>query len=201
MIIINFKNYRQGTEVLKLAKKIQKQYPNAIIAVPAPYLSETSSKIKLDVFAQHIDSIIGKKSTGFVTSESVRKAGVKGSLLNHSEHQIEFDRIKQTIKNSSGLKIIVCTSSLKQVKNIKKLKPYGIAYEEPGLIATRKSITRYKRQNIIKFVALLKNTSIIPICGAGITSKEDIDEAEKLGCKGVLIASAVADSKNPEILK
>ena len=51
-----------------------------------------------------------------------------------------------------------------------------------------------------KFVSLLKNTKIIPLCGAGINSKEDYLEALKLGCKGILVSSVVAKSKgkNPE---
>jgi triosephosphate isomerase len=36
------------------------------------------------------------------------------------------------------------------------------------------------------------------LCGAGITSGEDVAAALILGCKGVLVASAVANSQSPE---
>jgi len=200
MIVINFKNYKTGKNVLELAKKIEKHLPSAIAAVPPMYLGLVSFHTKLRAFAQHIDSKDGKRSTGFILPESVKKAGAKGSLLNHSEHKISIKEMKKTIKNCNklNLKIIACSSNLPLVKKIKKLKPLAIAFEDPKLIATGKSITKYNPDSIRKFVSLLKNTKIIPLCGAGINSAEDYHEALKLGCRGVLISSAIANSKNPE---
>jgi thiazole synthase ThiGH ThiG subunit len=55
---------------------------------------------------------------------------------------------------------------------------------------------------VVKFVKSLENTGVIPLCGAGITGPADIKKAYELGCKGVIMASAVADVHNPEkILK
>ena len=39
---------------------------------------------------------------------------------------------------------------------------------------------------------VLLDTGIIPLCGAGVHSAKDVVAARKLGCKGVLIASAIA---------
>ena len=97
-----------------------------------------------------------------------------------------------------NLKVVICTSNLAESKKMKKLKPFAIAFEDPKLISTGKSITKYKVDELKKFISLLKNTKIIPLCGAGIKSKEDYDEALKLGCKGILVSSVVANSKNPE---
>jgi len=196
MIIVNFKNYKTGKAVLALAKKIPK---GIIVAVPTADISSVSTKTKLKVFAQHIDSKKKGKTTGFDISEDVKKAGASGSLLNHSEHKISFKKLKETMKQAkkSKLKIIACASSLSEANKIKKLKPYAIAYEDPKLISTGKSITKYKSDSVKKFAKSLNKTKIIPICGAGISSKEDIKEAKKLGCKGVLVSSAVANSKNP----
>ena len=48
----------------------------------------------------------------------------------------------------------------------------------------------------------MKKTKILPLCGAGISTAEDVKEAYNLGCKGVLISSAIAKSKNPiQLLK
>jgi len=164
------------------------------------YLGLVSFHTKLTAFAQHVDSKTGKRETGFILPKGVKNAGAKGTLLNHSEHKIKSEEIKKTIKecNKLKLKVIVCASNLKEAKEIKKFKPYAIAYEDPKLIATGKSITKYKTKDLEKFILVLKNTKIIPLCGAGINSKEDYKEALKLGCKGVLVSSIVANSKNPE---
>ena len=98
-----------------------------------------------------------------------------------------------------NLKVIVCAANLIEVKKIKKLNPFAIAFEDPKLISTGKSITKYKTNELKKFVSLLKNTKIIPLCGAGINSKNDYLEALNLGCKGILVSSVIANSKNPEI--
>ncbi len=196
MIIVNFKNYKTGKAVLALAKKIPK---GTIVAVPTVNISEISRKTKLKVFAQHVDCQKKGKTTGFDIPEDVKKSGASGSLLNHSEHKISFKKLKETMEQTrkSKLKIIACASSLSETNKIKKLKPYAIAYEDPKLIGTGRSITKYKSDSVRKFASSLKKTKIIPICGAGISSKEDIKEAKKLGCKGVLVSSTVANSKNP----
>ena len=199
MIVINFKNYKTGSEVLKLARKIPK---GTIVSVPAVNISEISKKTKLKVYAQHIDYQEKGRNTGFLIPEVVKKAGASGSLLNHSEHPISITDIHKTIIRAKtlGLKVILCTRSLRGMKGIltiKRLKPYAIAFEDPKLIATGKSITKYESNSVSKFAKTLKGTGIIPLCGAGISSQNDHKEALRLGCKGVLVASAVANSKNP----
>lgn len=202
MIVINFKNYKSGKEVLKLADKIEKHLPYAIVSVPALNLKETAEMTTSSVYAQHIDSESGKRVTGFITAEAVKKSGAKGTLLNHSEHKLDYKKLKETVKEcrKNKLKTILCASDIREVKKLKKLKPYAIAFEDPKLISTGKSITEYNTEGIKKFVKSLKRTNIIPLCGAGISSAEDYAEAKKLGCRGVLIASAIANSKNPEKL-
>ncbi len=49
-----------------------------------------------------------------------------------------------------------------------------------------------------RFVKMLKGSKIIPLCGAGIGNLEDVLEAKRLGCKGILISSAIAKDKKPE---
>ena len=201
MIVINFKNYKKGKDVLALAKKIEKYLPNAIVAVPATDIKSVSENTKLAVYAQHVDSPTSPdRSTGYVTAEMIKKDGAKGSILNHSEHKLVD--VKSPLKNlqENKLKGIVCVSTLTEARELKSLNPEYMAYEDPELIATNKSITQYKSDDIKKFVNLVKGTKIIPLCGAGIHSAEDVKEAKRLGCKGVLIASAIAKSKNPEAL-
>jgi triosephosphate isomerase (TIM) len=199
MIVINFKNYKSGNQSLFLAKTIQKYLPKAILAVPATDIQNLTKNTNMQIYAQHISPLKGNKNTGFILPESIKDAGAKGTLLNHSEHKTFLSEIKKTIlrNNKLNLKTIVCASSIRITKKIKKLSPYAIAFEDPKLIASKKSITSHNPKTIKKFVKLLENTSIIPLCGSGINSITDIQQAKKLGCKGILIASAIANSKNP----
>ena len=196
-IIINFKNYKTGKETLKLARKIQRYVPRAIICVPAIDLREISQKTKLKVFTQHVDINSG---TGYVNVDHVRKIGIKGTLINHFENKIDEKWLHFIIGDlhEEGMKTIACASSMKEVKILTKDHPWAIAYEDPDLIGTGKSVTEYDSKSIKEFVKILKGKGIKPLCGAGISSVEDIKEAKKLGCKGVLISSAIAKSKNPE---
>ena len=202
MIIINFKNYVTGKDALKLAKKIQRYLPKALISVPALDLQPISKKTKLAVIAQHVSCFHKGRATGYVIPEFAKHDGAKGTLLNHSEHRLTFDQIKKTMKECErvNLKVILCAANLSEVKKFIKLRPYAIAYEDKKLVGSGKSITQYKAKDVENFVRLLRNKKIVPFCGAGISSAEDIKAAKKLGCKGVLIASAITNSKNPKSL-
>ncbi len=203
MIVINFKNYKTGKSALNLAKQIEKYLPKAIVAVPTIDVYLIKANTKLKVFAQHINSPASPtKSTGFVTAEIIKAHGVIGSLLNHSEHQMSLGGIQAALGDleEEGLKSIVCVPTLKVAEEVIKLKPYAIAFEDLELIATGKSITKYNPKALKNFIKIMKKTNIIPLCGAGISSYEDVKEANNLGCKGVLIASAIANSKNPSSL-
>src|SRR3989338_7831383 len=64
------------------------------------------------------------------------------------------------------------------------------------LATIRKTVQRAKE--VQKFATMLEGSSTIPLCGAGITTGEDVAEAFVLGCRGVLLSSAVAHNQNPE---
>ena len=200
MIVINFKSYKVGKEVVDLVRTIEIHCNKAVIAVPSVYLKDIVKETSLDVYAQHVDFIEKGKGTGFVIPESLVDSGVKGSLLNHAEHQISMSNIKKTIErcNTLRLKLVVCVDSIEKAEKIKKLKPYGIAFEDPKLIGTGKSVTSYDANDIKKFVKILEGSNIIPLCGAGISSGEDVKAALSMGCKGVLVSSIIANSQNPE---
>ena len=199
MIVINFKNYKPGKEALKLAELIHKHLPRAIACVPATEIGYLSYYSKLKIYAQHIDAVEDKRSTGFISPLSVKSYGAQGTLLNHSEHRLNAPDLQKTIHlcKKHKLHTIVCVKDLSAAKLVKSWKPDAIAFEEPSLIASGKSITKVMPDILKHFSKLLKNSNIIPICGAGISTIEDVKAAFNFGCKGVLIASAIADSKNP----
>jgi len=203
MLVINFKNYKIGNEVTDLLRKIEIYYNKAIIAVPTTELKETIKGISsqnIQVIAQHVDYQEAGRGTGYTIPESLVNVGIKGSLLNHSEHKLKMPEIRKTIKrcNELGIKLIVCASSVSEAKELIKLNPYAVAFEDKKLISTGKSITDYNESELKRFVALFENTNVIPLCGAGISKGEDVAKAVLLGCKGVLVSSVVASSQSPE---
>ena len=133
MIIINFKNYVYGRKSLKLAKKIEKFLPSAIVAVPSVNIRYISFNTKLKVYAQHLDYFNGEKTTGHLIPEVAKAHGIVGTLLNHSEHKIKPEEIRKTINECKkiNLKVIVCAANLIESKEIKKFRPFAIAFEDP----------------------------------------------------------------------
>lgn len=202
MIIINTKNYKTGDDLLKFAKLVQSYDVHTILAVPASDIYKIASKTAINVYAQHVDRALHETSTGWLSAKSVKVAGASGTLLNHSEHAMPLPMLKETIEQCKkiGLITVVCTKNLQEAQHIAQFKPHALALEDAKLIGTGKSITTYKKHDLEKFVAHLKGKSIVPICGAGISSVKDVQAAYNLGCRGVLIASALARQKNPEFL-
>lgn len=200
-LVVNFKTYMEasGKNAVKLAKICSSVSKSIIVCVQAADINMVSSKVKIPVYAQHVDDIEQGANTGYISIEDVKVNGAVGALLNHAEHRIKFNKLISTIKRCRKLdfKVIVCTDKLSEAKKLKKLKPYAIAFEDPKLIGTGNSITRARTSDIKKFAKMLKHTEILALCGAGISSREDAVQAKKLGADGVLVASGIVKAKNP----
>jgi len=185
MIIINFKRYKKGKAVLKLAKVCEKY--KAICAVLPEDVPLVSKAVKTPVYYQYIKDKVPYKA--------------KGTLLNHSDHPISNKIIKRRLKiaKKAGLKVVVCCTNTKRAKEIDKMKPDYIAVEPRELIGGKISVSQARPELISDTVKAVK-TKVL--CGAGIHNKKDVKKALKLGAKGVLVASAVAKAKNPgKVLK
>lgn len=205
-LIINFKNYLEisGDRALALtedAERVSEQTDTEIIISPPQVLLAWLTKnTKLGVIAQHVDVQQPGPSTGFSIPEILKDVGGAGSLINHSEHPINQEIIRDLIPRlrSLGLLSIVCAKNLSQLKDYSSMSPDYIAIEPPELIGTKKSIATEKPSLIVdsfQHLKLVASRSQL-ICGAGINSPEDIRTAVKLGSKGILAASSVIKSKN-----
>ena len=196
IIVINFKTYKQGKQVLKLAKQIEKINKSIIIGVQASDIAKLTKKTKLKVFSQHVDYQKPGRQTGFILPEAVKADKAAGTFLNHSEHKLSFPVLKKTIKRCKQLKLktLVFASNLKQAKKITKLKPDYIVIEPPELVAGKISVSKSKPKLIKNIAKNLKSKFLI---GAGIHTKEDIKIAINLGACGIAISSAITKAKNP----
>ncbi len=190
---INFKTSKKGTgkNALKLLRILNKfrNKANMLVGVhDTEYIF--AKKFKIPFYAQHFDFSDAKWAKAF---------GLKGTFLNHSDHRLRFDLLKKRINEckKEKLKCLVFVASLAEAKKVLPLKPDYVAYEDPFLIGGKKSITKYMSDKVAAFAKLVGKKSI-PLCGAGIHEAEDLKEALRLGCKGILMSSAFVKARNPD---
>jgi triosephosphate isomerase len=74
-----------------------------------------------------------------------------------------------------------------------------VAVEPPELIGSGKSVSKTKPEVVTSTVELIRkvNDKVIILCGAGITTGDDVRAAIKLGTEGVLLASAFTKAADP----
>lgn len=205
MIVLNLKNYdaslKSAVDFVGIAKKVSSESGVRIpVAVPFIHLRQAAKEYK-DIFAQHVDDNKPGPFTGSMPAEAVKIAGACGSLLNHSERKVPFEKIKVTVERMNELKLetVICAESQEEVLKIGRLKSKYIAIEPPELIGSGISVSNARPQVIedaVKTVATI-NGEMQVLCGAGIGSKEDVRKSLELGAKGVLLASAFVNAKSP----
>jgi len=204
MIVINFKNYKTGKEAMKLARLIEDYLGKQTIVCPATMdLDEIALETELKVFAQHVDNVEGSRATGLIVPKVLRKVGVVGSLLNHSEHRLDNRTIKRTLSlcKEAKLKVILCCESVAEARKFRPLNPWAIAFEDRELIGSGKSIVDYRSDEVRRFAEVFRKSKVHALCGAGINSVRDVKKSRELGCEGVLVASAIVkDEKGREFL-
>lgn len=202
--MINFKTYLEGTGtnavyLSQLIEEASKESGARIIAVlQAPDISTVVQKTRVPVYAQHVDPVSFGSSTGWVLPESVKAAGASGTLVNHSERRLSMDVVRKTIERakSVGLDTIACAATPEECVEVAAFAPNYVAIEPPELIGSGKAVSREKPEVVVRARELLPK-DVPLLCGAGVSTKEDVLKAEELGCEGVLLASAVLKAKNP----
>jgi triosephosphate isomerase (TIM) len=207
LLVVNFKAYVEATgkQAIELAKSAEKiANDSAITIIIAPQftdLKSVSESVDIPVFSQHLDSIKPGAYTGHVLAEAVKSAGAEGSLINHSERRMGMAEISNCILRcaDSDLYSLVCADTAKASKEIAELKPDMIAIEPPDLIGTGISVSKARPDLITSSLREIRevNTHVRVLCGAGITTPDDVKKALELGTEGVLVASSVVKSRDP----
>ena len=206
MIIINFKTYLEATgkKAVELAKKAEKasKETGVYIGVTPQFcdIKSVAEAVEIPVYAQHIDPIRPGSNTGHILAEAVRESGAVGTLINHSEKQMNLADIDTVIKlaNQESLISCVCTSNPPISAAVAYLNPDIISIEPPELIGTGVAVSKAQPEavtNTIKLVRKVNNDAII-LCGAGISQGEDVSVALRLGTYGVLVASGIVKAKD-----
>ena len=206
ILAVNWKNYTTGIqsfdEILTAARKAVQRYAISIILLPPhSLLSETVRRTRsmqqMSVYAQHADALRDERATGFLPVQTLKATGVKGVLLNHSEHPLPFEVLQKTriLAREEGLKVLIAARTPREAERIARLQPDLIAVEPPELIGTGRSVSRVAPRIITDAV---KSVGSIPLLvGAGITSGEDAYQAVLLGAAGVLVASGIVHTQHP----
>lgn len=207
LIVLNFKNYveslgRRGLELAKTAEKVAKETGVCVVVCPSFVdLSSIASSVEIPVFAQHIDMHEPGAFTGAVVAESVKSAGAAGSLLNHSERRLKLYQIVASVKRLklNGLASVVCADDSAAAAAVAAIQPDAVAVEPPELIGTGVSVSTAKPEVVTESVKKVKKVdgAVHVLCGAGISTADDVSKALQLGTEGVLLSSAYVKNKDP----
>lgn len=208
--LTNYKAYNQSiakqSSVLTQAHKEALKDKNICVGVSPntldlEHIADEYKNEKILVFAQHVSSFDAGAHTGFVIADHAAQIGADGTILNHSEHRLDFEELEKTHKEAkeAGLITIICVATPDEVTKAKELKPDAIAYEPPELIGSSDvSVSSESPELITKSVNLAGNIPLL--VGAGIHTNEDITIAMELGAKGFLVASGVVKNKDPRAM-
>jgi triosephosphate isomerase len=208
VVVINFKSYEQiygekGLSIAKYAEKASLENDISIyVAPPIIDIQHYAKALSIPVIAQHVDAVEASRNTGFITVEMLSSVSAYGSLLNHSEHPISLHDIAVSINKlrSMNMKSIVCVPTSEEASAIAMLSPDFIAIEPPELIAGNVSVSKAKPELITDTVEKVRK--VMPkmpiLCGAGIKDGSDVKKAVDLETDGILVASGVVISKDPQ---
>lgn len=207
-IVVNFKVYAEaeGPRALTLAKTCQKvsKESGVQIAVCPPMigLALIARSMDIPVYSQNVDPLKPGSGTGFVTPSMLHSTDVKGTLVNHSEHRQPLESVGTCIEMCKylSLDVCACAESAEEAGKIAGFAPQMIAVEPPELIGGDVSVTTANPRIVSDTVDAVHsvNPDVAVLCGAGVETGEDVRAALDLGARGVLLASGVVKSRDPE---
>ena len=207
---MNFKTYIEATgkravELAKIAGEISRE--RGISIAVAPQFTDIKSVVEasgIPVFSQHIDAIKPGAYTGRVLAEAVKSSGAVGTLLNHSERRVKISEIEEAVEfaRNSDLISLVCANTSGVSAAVAAFDPHLIAVEPPELIGTGIAVSKAKPELITNAVKRIRsvNRNVRILCGAGVSTAEDVSRAVQLGTEGVLVSSSVVKSTDPRRL-
>lgn len=207
VILVNFKAYRESTgknalRLAMIAEEVSRETGvNIALAPQFCDIRLLTEAVSLPIFSQHIDPVPFGGFTGCVLPEAVKEAGAVGTLINHSEKQLRLADIAEIIRRSRevGLLSAVCANNELVSVAVATLNPDIVSVEPPELIGSGVAVSKTQPQLITRTIEGVKrvNQSVHILCGAGISSGEDVATAIRLGSEGVLLASGVVKASDP----
>ncbi|MBI2137058.1 triose-phosphate isomerase [Candidatus Woesearchaeota archaeon] len=170
IMIINFKTYRQATG---------------------------SSAVRL---ARDCEAV--SKKSGVSIAVAVQACDISGVASSVSiEHKLDFKVLADSVRLCRRLNLttVVCAADNSEASSVAGFSPDFIAVEPPELIGTGVSVSKARPDVVASAIAAVNRVKDIPVlCGAGITTGDDVIKALNLGAAGVLLSSSVATAANPK---
>lgn len=207
-IIVNFKVYAEveGSRAVTLAKTCQKvsKESGVTIAVcpPVTGLAVIAHTMDIPVYSQNVDPLKPGSGTGYVTPSMLHSTYVTGTLVNHSENRQPAEDVATCVEMCRylDLQTCVCAESAEEAGMMASFGPSMVAVEPPELIGGDVSVTTANPSIVTDTVDAVHsaNPDVAVLCGAGVKTGEDVRTAMDLGARGVLLASGVVKSKDPE---
>ncbi|MBZ9571169.1 triose-phosphate isomerase [Methanobrevibacter sp. TMH8] len=208
IVILNFKTYLEssGENALNLAKALETvAIESGITMAAAPQASDIfriTEETDIPILAQHIDPINPGGHTGSNLLECMVEAGITGTLLNHSEQRMKLADIDEVVKQTKSNNVfsVVCTNNIETSVAVATFNPNFVAVEPPELIGSGIPVSQAEPEIVEGTVAKVKkiNKKIEVLCGAGISTGDDVSAALELGASGVLLASGIILADNPK---
>jgi triosephosphate isomerase len=208
IVILNFKTYLESTgkNALKLALAsemvAEETGVNMVVAPQCPDIYSLSREVKIPVFAQHVDAVDAGGHTGSTLIECVKEAGAVGSLINHSEQRMKLADIDTVVKKTTekSMVSVLCTNNIETSAAAATLKPDFVAIEPPELIGSGIPVSKAEPEIVEGTVDIIHeiNPEVGVLCGAGITTGDDMRAALDLGAVGVLLASGIIMAEDPK---
>ncbi len=204
-LLVNLKTYESGTgadaiEVAEAAARVSEE-TGARIAVAPQAVDLRDVAKRCEAFGQHVDSVEYGSNTGASLAEAAAHAGAGGTLVNHSERRVRLHDLAGAVDaaHRAGLEALVCANNAEQCAAAAALEPDYVAVEPPELIGTGTPVSQADPDIVRDTVERVGDVAEVPVlCGAGISSGDDVDAAADLGAEGVLVASGVVKADDPE---
>src|SRR5208337_3646117 len=101
---------------------------------------------------------------------------------------------------AAGLSTVVCAGTAALAAAVALLGSDMVAIEPAELIGSGRAVSKERPEVVSDSVREIRavNPDVRILCGAGISTGEDVYSALKLGAQGVLVASGVVKAQNPE---
>ena len=111
----------------------------------------------------------------------------------------DIDEVIQLCKQND-IESCVCTNNIATSKAIATFSPDAVAVAPPELIGTGIPVSQAQPEVVEDSVKGVKsiNKKIKVLCGAGISTGDDMKAAMDLGADGVLLASGIVKAENPK---
>jgi len=201
-VLVNCKAYpTDPVEIATAARDVAEDSGVRIGVAPQAAGLSAVAEVGVETWAQHVDGVDHGSHTGSTLAEAAADAGATGTLLNHSERRLKLADIDAGLRAAerAGLDCVVCANNPRQSGAVAALGPDAVAVEPPELIGTGTPVSQADPDVVTDAVEAVRSVddSVELLCGAGISTGDDVVAAGELGAEGVLLASGVAKADDP----